>query len=152
MQHRNVEYLECKICHAKVKNIGQHLYYSHKGINAKTYYDTYIKSKGEEICPTCGNLNRFLSIRKGYTHHCCAKCAQIDKNVRDKQADTNIKKYGHICSLSSDQAREKTNTTKLTRYGDKNYNNPEKMKQTKLDKYGVFSQLYKMRKIKLKLK
>lgn len=41
---RNKEYLECKIYGSKVKNIGQHLYYSHKDLNIKTYYDFKVYS------------------------------------------------------------------------------------------------------------
>lgn len=135
---RNKEYLECKICGSKVKNIGQHLYYSHKDIDVKTYYDLYLKTENEDICPTCGKSNHFMSIRKGYTKHCCAKCAQIDKVVRDKQANTNLLKYGHTCALASTQAKEKTSHTKLKRYGSKTYNNSKKMKQTKFDQYGEY--------------
>lgn len=135
---RNKEYLECAICKAKVKNLGQHLYYSHKDLDVKTYYDLYIKKENEEICSTCGQLNHFQSIRKGYTKHCCPKCAQIDKDVRNKQAKTNLSKYGHRCSLSSTQAKQKTSDTKLQRYGSTTYNNPKKMKQTKFDKYGEY--------------
>lgn len=138
MNKRNKEYLECKICKAKAKNIGQHLYYSHKDLDVKTYYDTYIKKENEEYCPTCGKENHFKSIRKGYTKHCCPKCAQIDSNVRNKQANTNLLKYGCTCSLSSAQAKQKTDNTKLKRYGSKTYNNSKKMKQTKLDKYGEY--------------
>lgn len=138
MSKRNTEYLECVLCGARVKNIGQHLYYSHKDLNAKTYYDLYIKQENEEICPTCGKLNHFQSIRIGYTKHCCQKCAQVDKNVRDAQANTNLAKYGHICSLSSTQAKQKTKNTKLYRYGSSTYNNSKKMKQTKIDKYGEY--------------
>lgn len=136
--HRNVDYLECKICKKKAKNIGQHLYYSHKNIDAQTYYNTYIKNGPEEICPICGKPNTFFSIRAGYSKHCSAKCAQIDNNVRNKQAATNLQKYGHKCALASTQAKIKTNNTKLQRYGSKTYNNSEKMKQTKLDKYGEY--------------
>ena len=136
--HRNVDYLECKICKKKAKNIGQHLYYSHKNLDAKTYYDLYIKNSSEDICPICGKSNTFFSIRAGYSKHCSAKCAQIDSNVRDKQANTNLKKYGHMCALASEQAKNKTNNTKLQRYGSKTYNNATKMKQTKLDRYGEY--------------
>ena len=135
---RNKEYVECKICGAKIKNVGQHLYYSHKDLDIKTYYDLYIKQENEEICPTCGQPNHFQSFRKGYTKHCCPKCAQIDKDVRTAQAKTNLNKYGHTCALSSTQAKQKTNNTKLLRYGSSTYNNPKKMKQTKLDKYGEY--------------
>lgn len=135
---RNVEYVECKICKAKVKNIGQHLYYSHNDLDVKTYYDLYIKSENEEICPTCGKPNHFQSFRKGYTKHCCAKYAQIDKNVRAKQTSTNLQKYGHACALASTQAKAKIDYTKIKRYGSRTYNNSKKMKQTKLDRYGEY--------------
>ena len=135
---RNVEYMSCIICGKQAKNIGQHLYYSHPELTAQAYYDKYIKQGSEEICPTCGNNNPFYSIRAGYAKHCCPKCAQIDKEVRHKQAQTNLAKYGHICALSSKQALIKARDTKLKRYGSSTYNNPKKMKQTKLNKYGEY--------------
>ena len=135
---RNVEYMSCIICGKQAKNIGQHLFYSHPELTAQTYYDKYIKQGSEEICPTCGNNNPFYSIRAGYAKQCCPKCAQIDKDVRNKQAQTNLAKYGHICALSSKQALIKTSNTKLKKYGSSTYNNPKKMKQTKLDRYGEY--------------
>ncbi len=35
---KNKDILECLICGKKVKNLGQHFYYSHKTISNKNYY------------------------------------------------------------------------------------------------------------------
>ena len=51
----------------------------------------------------------------------------------------NISKWIHDYAIKRDRMKvlEEINYTKLKRYGDKNYNNIEKMKQTCLEKYGV---------------
>lgn len=135
---RNTEYLKCLICGKKVKNLGQHFFYSHKDITAKEYYDKYLKQENEEICPVCGNFNKFISIRLGYLKHCSANCAQHDAQVRLKQENTNLIKYGSKYACDSEYAKNKSKHTKLEKYGSETYNNPNKMIQTKYKKYGEY--------------
>jgi hypothetical protein len=61
----------------------------------------------------CGKLNNFKSSVFGYRMTCSFNC-----------------------SNSSKEKKEKINTIKLDKYGDKNYNNSLKVKKTKLEKYG----------------
>lgn len=133
---RHKELLTCQICGKQVKNLGQHLYNSHKEFTAQSYYDFFIKKDGEGICPICGKPTTFKTIRKGYSKHCSAKCAQIDTEVRAKQEATNLEKYNTKYSITTEQVKEKIKQTKKERYGDENYNNIQKMKQTKKEKYG----------------
>ena len=50
---------------------------------------------------------------------------------------TNLKRYGVQSQFQLDSIREKSKQTKLSRYGDVNYNNRDKAKQTCLNRYGV---------------
>ena len=71
---------------------------------------------GNEVgkCCECGNTPAFVSFFTGYKKYCSRKCMHTsDKRISD------IK------------------NTKLERYGDANYNNMEKQRNTCLEKYGV---------------
>ena len=92
-------------------------------------YDGYKK------CPICGqDVKTFKNFNQGFTTYCSPTCAQMDPQVRLKNHNTNVERYG-------DNYRKKQNTktlqTKLKKYGCSSYNNKEKYKQTCLDKYGV---------------
>lgn len=129
----------CEICGKKVKNLGAHITKSHKNIiTSKEYYDKYLKKLGEDICPVCGNHNTYVDISFGYRSHCSVKCSNNDPNVQKKLKNTNIKKYGTVCPANANN-QEKAKQTKLLKYGDKNYNNLEKMIQTKKDRNNLTS-------------
>ena len=85
-------------------------------------------------CRLCGNDVKFHGHKKGFGLYCCPKCAQKDSSVRVKHVNTMKQKYGddYIKKII-----EKGNDTKLKRYGDRNYNNPAKAKETCLERYGV---------------
>ena len=59
----------CKICGKpcsdKLNHFGYHLSITHK-IKYKEYYDKYIKSENEGICPICGNTTWFST---NFTYH-----------------------------------------------------------------------------------
>ena len=102
-------------------------------INEKIYM-FYNNMSDRPVCKTCGGPVKFFSYLKGFGQHCCAKCTQADKNVRDKYKQSCQDKYGdnwteHIATIGK--------KTKKERYGDENYNNINKMKQTCLERYGV---------------
>ena len=85
------------------------------------------------VCPVCGNKNNFINYTKGYTSHCCSKCTQNDKEVRDKLKHTNREMYGEDCYHIF---YERGKTTKKKKYGNENYNNSEQLRKTCLEKYG----------------
>ncbi len=59
--------------------------------------------------------------------------------IRDKIATVCLEKYGHQYPLSNKIIQAKGRETKFKKYGDVNFNNPKKCKQTCLTKYGVSS-------------
>lgn len=91
----------CQICSKKVKNLNgltQHIRKIHK-LKTKDYYDKYIKTDEEGICPCCGkntSYNRF-----GYRRFCSIKCnglytlqqtpVNISKRIKAIQNSKNIK-------------------------------------------------------------
>ena len=86
------------------------------------------------LCPSCGSPVKFHGYKYGFSKFCSTKCAQNDKEVRDKLKKTCEEKYGDdYRKVINDKGRE----TKLKLYNDANYNNIEKAKQTCIIKYGV---------------
>ena len=57
--------------------------------------------------------------------------------VKEKIKKTNLERYEVECIFQNKDFIDKSEQTKLERYGSKTYNNKEKSKQTCLDKYGV---------------
>lgn len=56
--------------------------------------------------------------------------------VKEKAAQTNIQRYGAIAITCTEVGKAKVKFTKEKRYGNPNYTNHEKGKQTKLNRYG----------------
>lgn len=49
----------------------------------------------------CGNKNRFIRYKKGYTKHCCCKCNTTDPNTREKNS-IGVRK---ACSLKTKEQK-----------------------------------------------
>ena len=70
---------------------------------------------------------------------------------KDIKRNTFMKNFGVEYPFQSEIIRNKSNTTKLERYGSPNYNNTEKNKTTKLERYGDenFNNTHKTKETKL---
>ncbi len=115
----------------------------------------------DKICPTCQKTFT-ISSRKNRQIFCSKTCAQHNPVVLDKMRQSQNKtfneKYGghpmktnretvdkfkttlfknHGDDYFTNYLVEQTKKTKKEKYGDENYNNIEKSKQTCLKKYGV---------------
>ena len=95
-------------------------------------------------CPICGNFNNFIGGKKIYTKHCCCKCTQLDQQVRNKNKQTCLKKYGVENAAQSQQAKDKYIRHIREKYNDETITNAwqakeviNKIKQTCLKKYSV---------------
>ena len=94
-------------------------------------------------CPICGNeIKKWKGRNKGgYFKFCSCKCAQADKNTRDKIKNTCLKKYGVDNAAKARDIQSKMKNTCLEKYGTKNIFSSEigkkKIKETLLKKYGV---------------
>ena len=100
--------MRCEICNSyeseSYQSLSLHIVNKHK-ITTKEYYDLYIKQT-ESKCE-CGNDCNFKSLRYGYFKYCSSKCSSSNNNTIEMRKQT-----------------------KLERYGDANYVNVEKSKQT----------------------
>lgn len=191
----------CLICNLEFesrRSLCNHLSKKHK-LLGKEYFDQFLKTNIDGICKLdgCNNHTKFINLDVGYSDCCCLehtnlfrygvksnlnlpdtkKKAQKNSHTKEaiqKQAETNIHRYGGIapmCSGSvknkskqtcitrygvdnawkSKEIKEKCSQTKLNRYGDANYNNREKAKSTVQRKYGVDHQM-KSESVKDKVK
>jgi hypothetical protein len=106
-------------------------------VNCKCESDT--KEHHEKVnCLTCGTLfDRYKNIKhprsgklKQYcSNECSVKSIEKKRQLRDWIKNNN--------PMDNQLSIDKISQTKLDRYGDKYYNNPEKNKETMMLKYGV---------------
>lgn len=138
----------CQICNKELKSyvaLGQHIR-SHN-IKSIEYYDKYLKQPDEGYCKYCNELTKWYGFKKGYIAFCTKKCAGLyNKSIAEQ---TNLIKYGTknpaqnkiirekiSKSVKSKECQDKTKQTNIQRYNCERYINVEKMKQTKIEKYG----------------
>lgn len=117
----------CKICNEEFKNLKAltiHVNAKHH-LNAKEYYDNYLKKEGEGQCLVCGTETTYRNVGVGYLKTCSLDCRNNSKDYRKKQSES---KKGKKQSKEQIEKRIK-NTNQV----DKEKNR----KQTMLDKHGV---------------
>lgn len=158
MLQRNKDGLyECAICHEvaydNVRALSSHIG-KHHHMDAKTYYDTYVKKDGEENCPICGHPLKFRSLSDGYRETCSKKCAgQMLKlhpeRIAARQAKTEatcMEKYGTTNGGGTKDALEKAQQTNLARRGVRfamqSKEVQETARQTYLKEYGATTYLH----------
>jgi len=101
-------------------------------------------------CVVCGKDTNFNCLEHGYCDTCSVKCSgknpvRIEKIIKNtdhaacvaKSQQTTLLKYGNTNYYCTDDFKLKSKLTKIERYGDENYNNIEKARNTCLEKYGV---------------
>ena len=101
------------------------------GRTFETKYKKAMFCKGPHYmtCPVCGNTFQ-VDNRIAYCYHnrdkvCCSRTCGLKLGFSKQTTEQKKAK--------SDKAKR----TKLERYGDENYNNPNKFKETNLKRYGV---------------
>lgn len=93
-------------------------------------------------CKHCGKPTKLANFFKGYQSFCSARCASnwYRENETDEQNIAKGRKISKSMKLKSTSEWEviqsKQKQTKLEKYGDENYNNPEKNKSTMIERYG----------------
>ncbi len=107
--------------------IGNHIGKNHQ---QKKYYDKWIKENSDGICKICGNYTDFKNFNTGYKKCCGKKCENKYKYLNTKKAI--FKKYGN----ENYNNPQKQKQTKKERYKDENYNNHDQFIKTCLERYG----------------
>lgn len=114
----------CKICNSEFKNLKAltfHTNLKHK-LNAKEYYDKYLKIEGEGECVICGKETTYRNVGTGYLKNCSAECRNNNKDIK--------RDYWRGKKQSKEMIDKRI---KNTNQGKKESNR----KKTMLDKYGV---------------
>lgn len=83
----------------------------------------------------CGKPTSFISFNEGYRKFCSTKCSSINEEVVEKKKETCLKNNGVEFPGQSAEIRKKQLDTKIEKYG--NGCNYEKYQQTCLERYGV---------------
>lgn len=90
--------MKCVICNQEFdscKKIARHIRDKHN-MSTKEYYDKYINSGSEHICPICGGQNKFKNMNLGYhttcSHSCHTKWQSMITSQEDKQASNKKRK------------------------------------------------------------
>jgi hypothetical protein len=141
-----MENLICQLCGYKSSNwvgFSNHIKYKHvkkNEINSlEEYYQTYLMINSNNPignCLYCGKRTKFISISKGYARHCNHECSCKNEEIRkikyENMKTALIEKYGVDNAGKIYGYSDKVKKTKKERYGDENYNNPIKNKETNL--------------------
>lgn len=140
--------LVCKVCGFVASNnnsLSAHIRNRHK-MTVKDYFDKYIEP-WEHRCIRCGKPTRFKTLSSGYRQACDDVLC-----MRDARRDTCLQRYGEseyhnlekqlqtIKATTEEEKRRrvlKGKATKKEKYGNENYQNVAKIRESCLKKYGV---------------
>lgn len=140
----------CKICKYEFKNSNDRTYHLKKQHKLK-YIEYIIKYYYNNQIPKCkcgcGTILKFKSHKENnwfseYTkNHWPHKkhTEKIKKIIKENTIKSMQRKYGVDNYWQTEECKNKIKQTKFKKYGDENYNNSNKNKQTCLQKYGVLN-------------
>lgn len=123
--------MKCRICGKDCKILANHLRVH--DVTPRGYYDRYLKSDGEGVCPVCGKPTTFRGFSVGYDRCCSKQCAAKNPERQDKIRSTNLERYGVTNAYQKPEVVAKSRANSHT---------PEAMAKqfaTKKAKYGVTS-------------
>lgn len=109
-------------------------------INKQSMYEWRKSQNRESVkCLNCGNLfERYKRIlhpkTRKPTQYCSNECNKTSDEVNEKKRKWGLSSDNH---WNKKECQNKVRKTKLNKYGDENYNNMRKLKNTMLSKYGV---------------
>ena len=75
-----------------------------------------------------------INVYTGYHKYCCVKCASSSIEVLQKTAQSSLKKFGKTHFMKTKEGVKSVKLSKKRKYGNENYNNSQKMVETKLKK------------------
>lgn len=138
------EILNCKIDNTTHSTHHKFIHHLKKiNISQQEYYDRFLLvDVSEKECNNCKKEVSFISIKYGYKNFCSHQCSVNDKDVSKRRLENTkkalIKKYGVANPSQIEGWWDKCKRTSMDKYGDPHYVNPEKAKQTHIERYGTF--------------
>lgn len=104
---------------------------------------TNISEESCGTCRNCGAQTKFISFKKGYLPYCSSKCANSNKDKKQKCIDTCIDKYGVSNASEAESVKQKAIETCINKYGvyhaSQAQSVKDKTKSTCQERYGVDS-------------
>jgi len=101
----------------------------------------YINSILYPVKCECGKYTKFISTTKGFRKFCSVKCASNSDEVRNKTRDTNLSKWGVDSVLKNEIIRQKSKQSLIIKWGvdniSKNLDIKKKKEETMIINYGV---------------
>lgn len=85
----------------------------------------------------CGKTCSLISPKLGFRIYCSRQCCNSSPVFKQNKTDSNMLKYGVKNVFQNKETKDKSQITKLERYGDKFYRNEDKVSNTVQDRYGV---------------
>lgn len=134
----------CNICNEKTKYTKNNIFSKfhlnkYHNINAKEYYDKFIKTGNIGICLVCGEKTNFINLKKGYNICCSPECNYKNKIKFEKNKKTCLERYGVDHQTKTDSYKQKVKKTCLEKYGTEHSSQNDIVKQkgknTCLEKY-----------------
>lgn len=130
------EKLICEECHklfVNINGLAQHINCYHV---IEEYFDKWIKEENDGKCKICGKeTKRNERILTGYKNCCSIECS--NKFKQNRVEEENYKNFGVKNVYQIEKTKKKSKKTKNKKYGNQNYRNDNKIKQTCLKRYGV---------------
>lgn len=96
---------KCRECGADIhtnNGLSEHLRFVHH-IQAKEYYDRYIKEDEEGKCKYCGKDTTFIDIRKGYHKFCTNSCAKKWYAEHNEEVSIKCEECGYTIKGNNNQ-------------------------------------------------
>lgn len=108
-----------------------------------SYYEKfylYLNQTMPNICE-CGNTNKFLTLREGYTKYCSRSCGNTSQSKKEKIKATCIEKYGSSSFFGSNIGKQTILEIVQTKYNINNISQLQEIKDKKIEtcreNYGV---------------
>ena len=116
----------CKVCGEQFKNLkalSSHFNIKHD-LNAKDYYDKYLKKHGEGECDVCGKETTYRNMGVGYLTNCSIECRSKNKTIK--------RDYWKGKTQPKDMVQKRINNTNQ-------FEKQKTLKSTILERYGLFN-------------
>lgn len=142
----------CHICEKETGIKKANIFYGHHvrkthSISSQEYYDRFFKKEYEGKCKICAISVNFINVSKGYQQYCSRKCQFKDDELRKRQQETCIQKYGNKSPLANKEIIRKSKKTIKEKYGvdfiSQNKEIKSKATNTFKDNYGIGSDGHK---------
>ena len=135
--------MNCELCGKELKSfiaLSQHITKFHK-ITTENYYKQFLMKSNEGFCEQCHKPTKFKNISLGYQKFCNLTCSNNNDIRKEKFKNTYL-------SNDLNLIKEKRENTNLQRYGNKNANQIDDIKERNRNSFLLSKSHQKLKYIK----